>query len=75
MYFTGLAATHDSRYLNGDAESRAKYEEYYEHFKTIALKHGFYMNGFMETKVVLTEKDFNIEKNIKYLVRLSSEGL
>jgi len=75
MYFTGLAATHDSWYLNGDAESRAKYEKYYEHFKTIALKHDFYMNGFMETKTVLTEDDFNIEENIKYLVKLSSTDM
>ncbi len=72
MYFTGLAATHDTWYLNGDAESRSKYEEYYEHFKTIALKHGFYMNGYTETKTYLTEEHFNIEENIKKLVHISA---
>lgn len=75
MYFTGLASTHDSWYLNGDTESRAKYEKYYDHFKNIALKHKFYMNGFMENKVILTEEHFNIEENIKHLVRLGSAGL
>lgn len=75
MYFTGLAATYEPWYVNGDADSRAKYAEYYGHFKDIALKHRFYIHGFMEEKVYLTESHFNIEENIEGLAFLGSLGL
>lgn len=74
MYFTGLAATYDLWYVNGDDASRAKYAEYYEHFKNIALKNEFYIHGFMEEKVYLTESHFNIEENIEKLAFLGSEN-
>ena len=74
MYFTGLAATHDDRYVNGDDDSRAKYAQYYEHFKTIALDHDFYIHGFVESKVYLTEEHFNIEENIEKLSYLGKEA-
>lgn len=70
MYFTCLAATHDSWYVNGDDDLREKYIGYYDYFSTIALEHRFYIDGYVENKVYLTEAHFNIEENIEKLAYL-----
>jgi len=57
-YFTVLIATHTALYQNGTAEERAWYEDLYYKFKDIALSTNFMLDG-----VLLTEEDFDIERN------------
>jgi len=57
-YFTILIATHTDMYLNGTEEERAWYETLYNNFKNIALSTDLKLDG-----VLLTEEDFDIEKN------------
>jgi len=58
-YLTVLIATHSSMYIDGTAEERAWYEETYYRFKEIALSTGMMVDGDL-----LTEEDFDIEKNL-----------
>lgn len=57
-YFTVLIATHTDMYQSGTAEQRAWYEDVYFKFKDIALSTSFMLDGKL-----LTEEDFDIEKN------------
>lgn len=41
MYFTGLVSSHSEWYLNGDAESKALYEELYNGFVAEAVEMGY----------------------------------
>jgi len=74
MYLTGLTSTYEDWYVNGDDASRAKYTEYYEHFKKIALDHNFSIQGFIEDKIYLTEEHFNIEEDPEKLSYLGMES-
>jgi len=64
LYFTGLMVSHTDMYLNGTEAQRERYTEIYEHFKKIALENKFNVDGR-----VLTEADFNIEKNFALLYK------
>jgi len=47
MYFTGLLCSYDSMYEGGDETSRAKYEEIWDSFMDLAVKHDYRMSPKM----------------------------
>ena len=78
MYFTGLVASHTDWYLEGNDESRALYEEYYNRFMERGVKYKYpYDSSYGSTTVnVATMKDkFSIEKNPAELYRDSEKYL
>lgn len=78
MYFTGLVASHTDWYLEGNDESRALYEEYYNRFMERGVKYKYpFDSSYGSTTVnVATMKDkFSIEKNPAELYRDSEKYL
>ena len=60
MLHTGLVYVHDSWYVNGDSDSRARYAELYEMFRERGNRVGYPLS---ENKLAQTGKVYNIEEN------------
>lgn len=66
MYFTGLVASHTAWYLEGDDDSRALYEEYFNRFleRGVKYKYPFDSAYGAATVNVATKKDeFTLDRN------------
>ena len=75
MYFTGLVASHTDWYLEGDDESRALYEEYFNRFMERGVKYKYPFDSAYgaDTVNVATKKDeFTLDRNPAELYKYSN---
>ena len=75
MYFTGLVASHTDWYLEGDDESRALYEEYFNRFMERGVKYKYPFDSAYgaDTVNVATKKDeFTLDHNPAELYKYSN---
>lgn len=61
MLFTGLVFVHDPWYVNGDAESRARYTELYETLRERGNRVGYPLS---ESKLAESGKTYDINENL-----------
>ena len=73
MYMAGLTAVHTDWYLNGDAQSKAKYEDYFGRFRWIVDNVGFAPDQDSSRRIYLDLTDFDISQNLGSLMKHDTE--